>query len=69
MAKTIYKLTEETITLEGQSCKTYGISGDTLKFHDVATDKSLVEEMVERINKEELEECHLFYFIADELDK
>lgn len=48
---------------------TYGIAGQNISFADVSADRSTVEEMIERINREQLEESQLLYFIEDELDR
>ena len=65
----IYKLTTSIQTADGQNFLTYGIKGATVFFEDVSTDKATVEEMIDRINFEQLEEKHLLYFIEDELNK
>lgn len=64
-----YLLTTTKESADGQEFLTYGIKGDTVFFEDVSTDKATVAEMVERINREQLEEKHLMYFIEDELNK
>ena len=65
----IYILVSSLQNADGQTFTTYGIKGETVIFEDVSADKKIVEEMIERINKEKLEECHLMYFIEDELDR
>ena len=65
----IYKLTSTVRTTDGINFQTYGIKGPTVFFEDVSTDKTTVEEMIDRINREQLEEKHLMYFIEDELNK
>lgn len=62
-----YKLTKSKIIIENKEYITYGIAGENISFDDVSPDKAKTEEMVERINREQLEECHLLEFIADEL--
>lgn len=64
-----YILTTTVQTADRQKFTIYGIKGDTVFFDDVSTDKATVEEMIERINSEQLEEKHLMYFIEDELDR
>lgn len=63
----IYKLMTSKITVDGKEFTTYGIEGENVSFSDVSTDKAKTEEMIERINREQLDECHLLEFIADEL--
>lgn len=53
----------------GQSFQTFGIKCANAVFEDVSTDRKTVEEMVERLNREQLEESQLAYFIEDELDR
>ncbi len=64
-----YKLTVSEIEVESKVFTTYGIAGEHMSFLDVSTNKEKVEEMIDRITSEELEECHLMEFIADELIK
>jgi hypothetical protein len=64
-----YLLTTTKQSADVQKFLTYGIKGDTVFFEDVSTDKATVAEMVERINREQLEEKHLMYFIEDELNR
>ena len=63
----LYKLLTSKITVEGQEYITYGIKGKNISFADVSTDRAKTEEMIERINREQLDECHLLEFIEDEL--
>lgn len=65
----IYELTSTVRTADGNDFQTYGIKGSTVFFEDVSTDKTTVQEMINRINREQLEEKHLMYFIEDELNK
>lgn len=64
-----YILTQSIITTECGTALTYGISGKTVKADDISTDKAKVEDMLGRINKEKLEECHFSDFISDETDR
>ncbi|MBR3868120.1 MAG: hypothetical protein IKM66_02275 [Clostridia bacterium] len=64
-----YKLISSEQTADGIRFTTYGIAGENTSFADVSTDRSAVEEMINRINTEQLEESQLMYFIKDELDK
>lgn len=64
-----YALIESEQSADGQSFVTYGISGETVAFADVSTDKAVVEEMIKRLNSEQLEESQLMYFIEDELNR
>lgn len=67
--KTCYSIVESILIADGASFTTYGIKGAKEIFEDVSTDRKKVEEMIERINREGLEECHLMYFIEDELNR
>ncbi len=64
-----YELTESCMAIEGQRFITYGIKCGELRVDDISTDKNKVLEMISRINIEQLDVCHLKYFIADELDR
>lgn len=63
----IYKLLISEIEIDGKKYVTYGIEGENISFADVSTDRLKTEEMIARINREQLEECHLLEFIEDEL--
>lgn len=67
--KTLYKLIKTTQKIDELSFETYGIAGKNITFPDVSTEQTIVEEMIERMNREELEECHLLYVIEDELNR
>lgn len=67
--KLIYTLIESIRCADGQSFVTFGIAGDNISFADVSTDKEIVEEMIDRLNCEQLEESQLMYFIEDELNR
>lgn len=62
-----YKLISSEQTADSISFTTYGIAGENTSFRDVSTDRSVVEEMINRLNTEQLEESQLIYFIEDEL--
>ncbi|MBQ8210801.1 MAG: hypothetical protein IJZ35_09485 [Clostridia bacterium] len=64
-----YRLTESIITIEEKNYTTYGIAGENVSFDDVSLDKNKTKEMVDRINREQLDECHLMEFITDELNR
>lgn len=64
-----YKLTETLITVDNRTYTTYGIKGRSVSFEDASTDKAKVLEMIERLNREQLEESQFVYFIQDELDR
>lgn len=64
-----YKLIESEQSAEGIYFTTYGIAGKNVSFADVSTDRAAVEEMINRINAEQLEESQLMYFIEDELNR
>ncbi len=64
-----YKLTETLITVDNRTYTTYGIKGRSVSFEDASTDKEKVLEMIERLNREQLEESQFVYFIQDELDR
>ena len=66
---THYTLLISEQTADSISFTTYGIAGKNISFADVSTDRSTVEEMIERINREQLEESQLMYFIEDELNR
>ncbi len=66
---TIYSITTSTLESEGNLHTTYGIAGNKTEFKDVSVDRAKVEEMVARLNKEQLEESQLMYFISDEIDR
>lgn len=62
-----YKLTSTEKNIYGQKILTYGITGFSVAFDDISTDRQKVSEMIERMNKEQLEESQFMYFIEDEL--
>jgi len=64
-----YSLTDSEICIDGEKHVTYGIKGKNVYFEDVSTDRSIVEEMLTRLNSEQLEESQFMYFIEDETDK
>ncbi len=64
-----YKLISSEQTADSIRFTTYGIAGKSTRFPDVSTDRKAVEEMIKRINAEQLEESQLMYFIEDELDR
>jgi len=64
-----YKLMSSEQSADGIRFTTYGIAGEKISFADVSTDKAAVEEMINRINTEQLEESQLMYFIEDELNR
>lgn len=64
-----YKLISSEQTADGIRFTTYGIAGENISFADVSTDRESVEEMINRINTEQLEESQLLYFIEDELNR
>ena len=66
---THYTLLISAQTADSITFTTYGIAGKNISFADVSTDRSTVEEMIERINREQLEESQLMYFIEDELNR
>ena len=66
---THYKLLISEQTADSITFTTYGIAGKNIRFADVSADRSTVEEMIERLNREQLEESQLLYFIEDELDR
>ena len=66
---THYKLLISEQTADSITFTTYGIAGKNISFADVSTDRNTVEEMIERLNREQLEESQLLYFIEDELDR
>ena len=66
---THYKLLISEQTADSITFTTYGIAGKNISFADVSADRSTVEEMIERLNTEQLEESQLLYFIEDELDR
>ena len=67
--KNQYRLTESLTSIDNKPFTTYGIESDTVKFEDISTDKEKVLEMIERLNREALEESQFMYFIQDELDR
>lgn len=64
-----YKLTETLITIDEKTVTTYGIEGKSVRYPDASTDKEKVLEMIDRLNREQLEESQFMYFIQDELDR
>lgn len=66
---THYTLLISEQTADSISFTTYGIAGKKISFADVSADRSTVEEMIARINREKLEESQLMYFIEDELNR
>lgn len=67
--KVNYSITQSIRYAEGKEFTAYGIKGENVMFEDVSTDRKKVEEMIDRLNREELEECHFMYFIEDETDR
>ena len=66
---TLYTLLISEQTADSIRFTTYGSAGKNVSFADVSTDRSSVEEMIARINREQLEESQLLYFIEDELNR
>lgn len=64
-----YRVTETTKELYGEIFTTYGIMSESCSFDDISTDKAYVLSLAERLNREEVEECHFMYIIEDTLDK
>ncbi|MBQ7961382.1 MAG: hypothetical protein IJ289_02180 [Clostridia bacterium] len=64
-----YELTQSDITVESITVRSYGISGVSVSFEDVSTDKGKVLEMIDRLNREQVEESQFMYFIQDEIDR
>lgn len=64
-----YEIIESTLSTENGDCPTYGIAGRKVRFEDVSTDRARVEDMVIRLNREQLEESQFMYFISDETDR
>ncbi len=62
-----YELTVTEKSIYGQKIVTYGIKGKTAFFDDISTDKAKVSDMIERLNKEQLEESQFMFFVEDEL--
>lgn len=62
-----YSLVSSKLTVEDKTYTTYGIAGSQVVFSDVSVDKQKVMGMIQKINDAQLEECHLKYFIEDEL--
>lgn len=62
-----YKLTVSKIKAENNEYITYGIAGENVSFDDVSVDRQKVEEMIDRMNREQLDERHFMDFINDEL--
>lgn len=75
--KTVYSITKGALVLEdGNFVLTYGIeatdqdSGNTLsEFKDVSVNKSLTERIVTLLNTCEVEVCHFYDVIIDELNR
>lgn len=75
--KTVYSITKSALVLEdGNFVLTYGIeatdqdSGNTLsEFKDVSVNKSLTERIVTLLNTCEVEVCHFYDVIIDELNR
>ena len=64
-----YELTQSDINVESITVRSYGISGISVSFEDVSTDKGKVLEMIDRLNREQVEESQFMYFIQDEIDR
>ena len=67
--QTHYIMTETIQSADGICFTAFGIAGNKISFEDVSTDRSVVEEMINRLNREQLEESQLMYFIEDELNR
>lgn len=68
-AEVHYEIIESILNTDNGKCTTYGIAGREVKFEDVSTDRKKVEEMITRLNCEQLEESQFMYFISDETDR
>ncbi len=68
-SKPQYRLTQSCITVDNRTVTTYGIAGNSVEFPDASTEKATVLAMVEKLNREQLEESQFMYFIEDELDR
>lgn len=64
-----YSITETIQSADGKSFTSFGIAGNNIFFDDVSADRTIVEEMIVRLNREQLEESQLMYFIEDELNR
>ena len=64
-----YSITETIQSADGKSFTSFGIAGNNISFDDVSADRTIVEEMIVRLNREQLEESQLMYFIEDELNR
>ena len=62
-----YKMTVTKKNIYGHRIVTYGIKGTNVFFDDISTDKDKVSEMIDRLNREHLEESQFMYFVEDEL--
>ena len=60
-----YQLTEKLINIEGKEHITYGIKCDNESIHDISTDKSFVESIIEALNKSDVAEVHLTDIVED----
>ena len=64
-----YSITETVQSADEKSFTSFGIAGNNISFYDVSADRAIVEEMICRLNSEQLEESQLMYFIEDELNR
>lgn len=55
--------------LYGEKFTTYGIKGNTCCFDDISTDICRVLAIADILNTEDVEECHFYDVISDEIDK
>ena len=62
-----YSIVESEISIEGKTYRTYGICSEKLSFNDVSFSRIKVEEMINTINRVELQECHLKDYIEDSI--
>lgn len=60
-----YQLIEKAITIEEKSYTTYGIKYGSEAIHDISTDKSFVESIIEALNKSDVAKVHLTDIVED----
>lgn len=54
------------VIIEGKTHDTYGIKKDIICIEDISTNRNAVQSFVDKLNRNEVSDCHLLELIEDE---
>lgn len=54
------------VSIEEKTHNTYGIERDTIRIEDISVNRNAVQSFVDKLNKNEVSDCHLLELIEDE---